>query len=409
MSSTRATKIVQRLLWPGLIPIFVAWVWLRAASAPEEHLNFWRFLPLLLAGAAMGLGFRFGRSRAFLTAAMVALTGLGLSAWGTEIPGTNTSWLALQVISVMLPINLAMIGSSSDRGVLSLSGILWLSWLVAACLIVSWVVQAAQIDVASILGASFFELTFLEQSRLEQPALVAFLVAGVVLLWRLIRHTGPIEASLFGVLVAVFLALLAPVETVRFWVYLSSAALIAALAVIESFHTLAFSDELTGLPSRRSLNESLERLSGKYTLAMVDIDRFKRVNDRHGHHVGDQVLRMVAGVLDHVDGGGKAYRYGGEEFAIVFAGLSLSQARTELDRLRVTVAKTPFTVRGRLRPRKRPLKPSKSGKSRQQLKVTVSVGAASPANKGQQPSHVLKRADKALYRAKHSGRNRVVT
>jgi len=249
----------------------------------------------------------------------------------------------------------------------------------------------------------------LEQSRLEQPALMAFLLAGIVLLWRFFKHTGPIEASLFGVLVATFLALLSPVETVRFWVYLSSAALIAALAVTESFHTLAFQDELTGLPSRRSLNESLERLSGKYTLAMVDIDRFKRVNDKHGHHVGDQVLRMVASVLARVDGGGKAFRYGGEEFAIVFAGISLSQARIELDQLRKTVAETSFTVRSRLRPRNRPLKPSKPDKPRRKLKVTVSVGAASPTNKEQQPSHVLKRADKALYQAKRGGRNRVMT
>ncbi|MDP0971523.1 diguanylate cyclase, partial [Klebsiella pneumoniae] len=85
----------------------------------------------------------------------------------------------------------------------------------------------------------------------------------------------------------------------------------------------AFRDELTGLPGRRALNERTQRLGRNYVLAITDVDHIKRFNDTHGHDVGDQVLRLVASKLSKVNGGGRAYRYGGEEFAVVFAGKSL--------------------------------------------------------------------------------------
>ena len=83
---------------------------------------------------------------------------------------------------------------------------------------------------------------------------------------------------------------------------------------------MAYDDELTGLPARRALNEALTRLRGVYTVAMVDIDHFKRFNDEHGHDVGDQLLRMVGARVGEVRGGGRAFRYGGEEFAVLFPG-----------------------------------------------------------------------------------------
>ena len=75
------------------------------------------------------------------------------------------------------------------------------------------------------------------------------------------------------------------------------------LSAIEAGHSLAFIDELTGLPGRRALERVLRGLTGPYTLAMVDIDRFKKFNDKYGHDAGDEVLRMVAAQLRGVSGG----------------------------------------------------------------------------------------------------------
>ena len=79
-------------------------------------------------------------------------------------------------------------------------------------------------------------------------------------------------------------------------------------------------DELTDLPSRRSFNDAKLRLGNTYTVAMVDVDHFKHFNDTYGHDAGDQVLRMVAARIAEVSGGGKGYRYGGEDVAVLFPG-----------------------------------------------------------------------------------------
>src|SRR5688500_20279314 len=87
-------------------------------------------------------------------------------------------------------------------------------------------------------------------------------------------------------------------------------------SVIEASYLMAYQDGLTGLPARRALTEALHQMNGKFTIAMVDVDHFKKLNDRYGHDVGDQVLRMLASRLAKVSNGGRAFRYGGEEFEI---------------------------------------------------------------------------------------------
>gem|GEM_PF-6843563 len=93
------------------------------------------------------------------------------------------------------------------------------------------------------------------------------------------------------------------------------------VAVAHEAYQMAYRDELTGLLGRRALNGRLQRLGRRYVLAMVDVDHFKRLNDRQGHDIGDHMLRMIAAHLRWVDGG-KAYRYGGQE---IHAGLSRSR------------------------------------------------------------------------------------
>src|SRR5207253_10497288 len=117
-------------------------------------------------------------------------------------------------------------------------------------------------------------------------------------------------------------------------------------------------DELTGLPGRRALNAALLKLGSRYTLAMVDIDHFKRLNDTHGHLVGDQVLRKVAAALARVTGGGHAFRYGGEEFAVIFPGCSVAETLPHLEGLRQSIGGSAFVVRTVGRPRRESKKPT---------------------------------------------------
>jgi diguanylate cyclase (GGDEF)-like protein len=194
----------------------------------------------------------------------------------------------------------------------------------------------------------------------------------------------------------------------RATLYLACAGLVLVVATVESAYALAYHDELTGLPARRAFNDALQRLEGMYAVAMVDVDHFKKFNDTHGHDVGDQVLRMVAARLARVEGGGRAFRYGGEEFAVLFAGKTADESAPYLEKLRESVANAAFKKRGKDRPKRKPQAVRTRDAGAKPLAVTVSIGV-SQARGSVPPDDVVKAADKALYRAKEGGRNRVAS
>jgi diguanylate cyclase len=158
----------------------------------------------------------------------------------------------------------------------------------------------------------------------------------------------------------------------------------------------ASEDPLTGLGNRRALQawlrEHLPQVDQGETLSLVlmDLDHFKEVNDRHGHGVGDEVLKTVAGLLSHgCRGRDRAVRYGGEEFVLALAGAARTQAMEVAERLRQAVADQAW---GHMSPG---------------LSVTASLGVAD-ASEASEPQALLTLADQRLYAAKLAGRNRVV-
>ncbi|MBX9761933.1 MAG: GGDEF domain-containing protein [Pseudomonadaceae bacterium] len=183
--------------------------------------------------------------------------------------------------------------------------------------------------------------------------------------------------------------------------------LILVVAVAHEAYQMAFRDELTGLPGRRALNERLQRLGRTYVIAMADVDHFKKFNDTHGHDVGDQVLRLVASQLRQIGGGGKAYRYGGEEFTLVFPGKTLEECLPHLEQVRQAVEQYRLHLRD---PQQRPQsdkqgRQRRAGKGASEVSVTISMGVAERGIQHAAPEDVIKAADQALYNAKSAGRN----
>ena len=244
------------------------------------------------------------------------------------------------------------------------------------------------------------------------PALIAFAGGLAVLAGLFIHRPSATARGLFWAAIATFLALSAPptgggaVLAPATFLF-ATGGLVLGLAVIEESHAMAYRDGLTGLESRRALDETLRSVEDGFTLAMVDVDHFKRCNDTYGHEVGDQVLRMVATALERVAAGARVFRYGGEEFAVLFPGRDADGCLPVLERTRAVVEETTFTLRAADRPRKRPRKPSRRSKGHT-VAVTVSIGVADRATAEIPADDVVKAADQALYRAKHAGRNRVV-
>ena len=169
--------------------------------------------------------------------------------------------------------------------------------------------------------------------------------------------------------------------------------------VADSLRLLAITDDLTGLFNRRHFMDLLQRELARFeryrrplSLAMLDVDHFKQVNDNYGHATGDIVLKSIASrcqaTLRDSD---TIARVGGEEFAILMSETSLADAQAVADRLREHVATTPIRS------------------NNDAISVTVSLGVADPNPPLRTVSDLLGAADRALYEAKTRGRNRVVT
>jgi diguanylate cyclase (GGDEF)-like protein len=249
----------------------------------------------------------------------------------------------------------------------------------------------------------------------------AFAVA-VVNAWQ--QHSR-LEIGLAGALVAFFVACQWPITPGVFAAFISAAGAILLLAVLQESHRMAFRDELTGLPGRRALEERLVALGPVYAIAMVDVDHFKKFNDTHGHDIGDQVLKLVGARLAELDGDGKAFRYGGEEFAVLFFDQTMKDALPHLETLRQNIESYRMAIRtddrrndsrpgdDRRSATGKPKNPRPGSDVRafrkpdQVLSVTVSIGVAERNEYLNSPAKVIRAADEALYRAKDKGRNQV--
>jgi diguanylate cyclase (GGDEF)-like protein len=166
---------------------------------------------------------------------------------------------------------------------------------------------------------------------------------------------------------------------------------------IDELRVQARVDGLTRIPNRAAFDERLleyialfERSALVFTMLLVDIDHFKRVNDDYGHVSGDRILRGIAAKLSAgLRANDFVARYGGEEFALLFPGTALKDALDVAERLRADIAKTNFRM------------------DKKTLKITISGGLTECAP-GMKPAQVVANADEALYRAKNGGRNQIL-
>ena len=356
--------------------------------------------PVAVATVAFLLGWRFNLTRLIYAIVLLVLVDFGLGYFA----GGEYGVLAFQAAALLLPINLLLVSWLREKGMFNLYTIIWLAFLLTELLACGWLFHYHFTTLSIWINAPLLDLPPLP---LSQPLVLANGLVLVILAVRGYATNAAFEISFFWSTLVVFVGLCGVgVQPLRY--YLAGAGLILILGIMETSHALVYRDELTGLPGRRALNEALAKLGSRYTLAMLDIDHFKKFNDTHGHDVGDQVLKMVASKLATVSGGGKVFRYGGEEFSVVFPRKSKSAALQYLEQLRQAVEDARFVSRSKDRPKKKPRKPP-AGKGRPAvtLRVTISIGAAERGGDLTTSALVIKAADRALYRAKKAGRNQV--
>ena len=389
---------------PGGLLVGAAFGWIHLAPESPLLAEIVDGYPYVVYGAGALLAWRLRRSRV-----VAALGAVALVALVPELGEPSTASAARVLLAtVALPLSWLRLSFLPDRPLFSRRGLAAVG-VVALFLGAALAIAAFRPDWAARLLEARPGLDGLPLALRPALLLPVALAAGVLAV-AAVRHR-PVERGLFWSLAAVELALLAGPGGTAGGAYLLTAGLVLGTAVVEGSYAEAYHDELTGLPGRRALTHTLERMGRSYTVAMVDVDHFKRFNDRHGHDVGDQVLRMVAARLDRAPGGGRAFRYGGEEFTLLYPGKDREEAREHLEEVRRSVQDARFVLRRPGRTGKGPSsrggKKKKSSRSERTLSVTVSIGAASPREPGEDPFQVLDRADQALYRAKKKGRNRL--
>ena len=365
--------------------------------------------PYVILAIGVILGWRFHRSRLAFVVFILFLSERSLFYYGSGGAlafGHENSILLIN--GVLLPLNVALFYLVRERGIFNLGGIARIIFILLQPL-AFYLLLRLQPDLLQYLSHQFITLPQLQNLPLTQPVLLVNSVILFLFFAGSVFGRSPVVRGFFWALIATLLALVARENGQSPILYYCGAEFIIIISVIETAYAMAFHDELTGLPARRALNTALHGLGRHYAIAMLDIDFFKKFNDRFGHDVGDQVLCMVASHLRRVGGGGRPYRYGGEEFTILFAGKSTEDAIPHLENLRQTIEAAQFALRGKKRPKKPPKKLKKAKAEPKTVSVTISIGVAGPDRNHPRPVSVMKAADQALYRAKNRGRNCTAT
>jgi GGDEF domain-containing protein len=415
---------MKSLLTPGIFLVAVAALLYTGLLTPTAVLVSYAFYAALVAGLL--LAWRFHSSRIFFALLVLFLAQDAISYFSSFTAGRVASGgaTALAAVGLLLPLNFVLLSLQQEKG-FTFSSIAPASLaLFVQCVVVAVLCRP---EPAAAAPHALHHALALAPAPLPFATLLAFAAATIVLLTRYLLFHKPAESGLLWALAASLLALHFGGSGRMPTAYFAAAAFILAGAIVETSYLLAYHDELTTLPSRRAFREALLRLEPPYSIAMVDIDHFKRCNDTYGHDTGDQVLRMVASRLARVSGGGQAYRFGGEEFAILFPGKTTADVLDHLEKLRTDIEAATLRLRGpdRRQEARGPDRRNQRARGRtqtghairqlaressaQDLSVTASIGVATSKRENPSAEEVIQAADKALYRAKTGGRNRVET
>lgn len=390
------------------------------------------FVPYIVFAIGFVMGWRYANAGMILGSLTLAFSYYSLAYLRSpELPrALILDESVTSVLAFLLPLNLAFYSALTKRRLFTFAGLLALILLTIQVLAVllfchpfsrissrvmaeikslSPVVADKLSGFSSWQGSVLSDHSFFGFEGMPTAPAVAFGLALLFVLVQFVKTSDIRICGFFFGIVAAMLGIITRFSEPAVIFYFFAAGLILVITTVEASFSMAYIDELTALPGRRSLNETLLNLGKKYAIAMIDVDHFKKFNDTFGHKAGDQVLKMIASRLGKISGGAKTFRYGGEEFTAIFAGKTVEDAISHIEDFREAIGSTPFIVRDCKRRRKKKNDCRRKNSSiRKQVKVTVSIGLASPGGRKTDPEKVIKAADKNLYKAKKGGRNRTV-
>ena len=402
---------LRRLLVPVILVVVAVLLRGSVPGLNPDYQQLLIWLPYVVLGLALALSIYYNRARLFtVVLALLCIYYLVQVELQSSLSDLRPLFIFTS-ISISLPVTLLFLFFLPERGLRNRYGILVVSIVPLQLLLAAIILNS--VSGADLLAAidTWFPIKPFENYLISLNASVCFAVVTMTGMLKLCNDDNEYTAALWSSLLAGYIALawfyLPKISVVMF----SAAGINLIISLLRSSYEMAYRDELTGLLGRRALNERLKSLGRRYVIAMTDVDHFKKFNDTWGHNTGDEVLKMVARQVASVKGGGTAYRYGGEEFCIVFPGKKIDYCRPYLESVRSAVENYRMIVRD-IQQRTASNKTAKERRGRRArnrgakyVSVTISIGVAGPDARHSKVDEVLKAADTALYKAKKSGRN----
>lgn len=394
------TWVVSFLL-PDSLLVLAAVGFLRPGGLPNVMLPLEQAFAYLVLAVGILLGLYVRHSRILFAMLLLALADRALLHLAAgEAASTDVGRVMFNAVALLLPLNLLALSLITERHLLISREFARLILVLLQVFFVSWIGLPENVDFAAALESSFIDPQYTAWTPVAQPALMAFGAALALQAVRFTSYRNPVDRGFFWALVSVFLALHGTRAGWSPTNFLATAGLILIIAAYAEIYQSTYYDELTGMRGRPYWDQAVANLGSRYAIALVDIDGMKHLNETQGYAVGDQILRMVARKVTNLSGDGKAFRYDGNRFAVVFHDKSVTGVLPHLEELRKAIDASPVMLPARRRFFRKPDPPT-------QVPVTVSIGAAERDERRTTPDQVMKAVEVALARAKHDGRNLV--
>lgn len=402
---------LRRLLIPFVLIIIAIYLREPATHLDPVYQQLLNWLPYITLGIASFLCAYYNRSR-LLTLSLIFIITYYLIQYGLQVSLTEPRALFIYTsINLALPLSALLLLILPERGLFNRYGVMVFSIIPLQLIIAVVVFNVYSPSIIITTIQSYFSIHPFDNYVLSVNGSIFYLISALIGFYALYKKDNETTATLFFSVIIGFIAFtcfyLDKISVVMF----SVAGFIFIISLMRNSFDMAYRDDLTGLLGRRALNERLKGLGKRYVIAMMDVDHFKKFNDTYGHDVGDDVLKVVAKEIAAVRGGGTAYRYGGEEFCIVFSGRDIEYARPYLEEVRKNIGSYKMALRdAEHRPKSTETAKERRGRRSKKregktVSVTISIGVATPGENISKADAVLKVADQALYKAKQKGRN----
>ena len=400
---SKSIQLSANLLIPGLILTLSVICFYGVNKLPRVELIFlhYSFYVLAILAFAVCCFFKYSRPAFFIVNLIFAY--LLINYFKLSLGSEFSTSIQYKALCFFIPFNLFVFSFQAQKGIFNKHGLIKFIFILTQFTLIDFYVnrigsfypkETVDLYLSNIDAFFSYKIfgNYLFQT-IPNLALFVFIITIANLIVRAAISGTTIDYSLLCVSITCFMATAYSTNSTALAIFYSASCLIIITSIIQHIRHIAYHDILTKAPTRLALFSDIKRLPNKYSVALADIDDFKKFNDNFGHDIGDKVLIMTSDELAKVGGKGQLYRYGGEEFVIIFPNLTKAEAFKHLEEVREKIALSKFMI--------------DDGKSKKPKKhqITISIGVAEKKRSDASINPVIKRADKAMYKAKENGKN----